>query len=148
MATALNFLKNVDSRKEAGPFFAILKRIEHNKDYFDRVWKLQPRYMAVFGKDTAEIFMKLRQTRRRMEVSASMLLRAAIRNEPYRDAEFRERLENDIWNVENEKDKVGPNIKTFVEGVERHCSPVVAHRYTKNWTQLNAKWLWQKIGRE
>jgi len=41
VAAALNFLENVDRRKEAGPFFAILKRIEDNKDYFDRVWKLQ-----------------------------------------------------------------------------------------------------------
>src|SRR5262245_61953719 len=40
-----------DRRRAAGPFFAILKRIEHHKDYFERVWRIQPRFMAVFGKE-------------------------------------------------------------------------------------------------
>jgi hypothetical protein len=31
-----------------GSFYAILKRIANNKDFFERIWKLQPRFMAVF----------------------------------------------------------------------------------------------------
>lgn len=125
-------LKGIDDpekRRTAGPFFAILKRIEHHKDYFERVWKMQPRFMAVFGKDAADIFMKLHKARREIEVSARMLMRSAATGEHYRDAKFREKLENDIWNVDEKADKIAPKVKEFVEGVEKHCQPVVAHRY-------------------
>lgn len=127
-------LKGIDDpekRRKAGPFFAILKRIEHHKDYFERVWKMQPRFMAVFGKDAADIFMKLHKARREIEVSAGMLMRSAAEGEPYRDAEFRKKLENDIWNVDEKADKIAPKVKEFVHGVEKHCQPVVAHRYAK-----------------
>jgi len=127
-------LKGVDDpvkRRTAGPFFATLKRIEHHKDYFERVWKMQPRFMAVFGKDAADIFMKLHKARREIEVSAGMLMRSAASGEPFRDAEFREKLENDIWNMDEKKDKIAPKVKEFVEGVEKHCQPVVVHRYAR-----------------
>src|SRR5713226_647489 len=35
-------------RSNRGQFYATLKRIERNKDFFDKVWQLQPRCMAVF----------------------------------------------------------------------------------------------------
>lgn len=127
-------LKGIDDaerRRAAGPFFAILKRIEYHKDYFERVWKMQPRFMAVFGKDASDIFMKLHKARREIEVSAGMLLRSAARGEPYQDAKFRQKLENDIWNMDANADKIAPKLKEFVEGVEKHCQPVVAHRYAK-----------------
>ena len=127
-------MKGVDDperKRAAGPFFAILKRVEYHKDYFERAWKMQPRFMAVFGKDAAEIFTKLQQARRKIEVSAEMLMRAAARGEPYRDAQFQQRLENDIWNIEADRDEIGPKVDEFVTGVETHCLPVVAHRYQK-----------------
>lgn len=122
---------NVDRRRAAGPFFAILRRIEYHKDYFDRVWKMQPRFMAVFGKEAAEVFMKLHQARRSIEVSAGMLMRAAADGDPFKDAEFRKNLEKDVWNMGREHDPISPKINEFVAGVEKHCLPVVAHRYSK-----------------
>ncbi len=125
-------MKGIDDpekRLTAGPFFAILKRIEHHKDYFERVWNIQPRFMAVFGKDAADIFIKLHKARRDIEVSAGMLLRSAARGEPFRDTEFRKKLENDIWKIDEESDNIAPKVKEFVEGVEKHCQPVVTHRY-------------------
>lgn len=122
-------IENLDRRSAAGPFFAILSRIDKNKDYFDRVWKMQPRFMAAFGKDAGDIFMNLHQARANVSVSANMLLRAAARGEPYSDRKFREKLENAIWNVDKDADEVGPKIAEFVSGVERRCLPVVMHRY-------------------
>lgn len=106
-------------------------RIEHHKDCFERVWKMQPRFMAVFGKDAAGIFMKLHKARREIEVSAGMLMRSAATGENYRDIEFRKKLENDIWNVDEKTNEIAPKVKEFVEGVEKHCQPVVAHRYAR-----------------
>ena len=127
-------MKGIDDpegRRRAGPFFAIIKRIEHHKDYFERVWKMQSRFMAVFGKDAADNFMKLHKARRKIEVSAVMLMRSAALGQPYQDTRFREGLENDIWNEDENADKIAPLVKEFVEGVEKHCQPVVAYRYAK-----------------
>jgi hypothetical protein len=127
-------MKGVDDpemRRTAGPFFAILNRIDRNKDYFDRVWKMQPRFMAVFGKDAADVFRKMHQARTDVAVSARMLLQAAARGEPYNDRKFREKLENAIWNVDKDADEVGHKVSEFVAGIEKRCMPVVAHRYAK-----------------
>jgi hypothetical protein len=120
-----------EKRQAAGPFFATLRRIDHHKDYFERVWKMQPRFMAVFGKEAANIFIKVHQARRKVEVSAQMLMRAAARGEPYGDAKFRDKLENDIWDMDESRDEIKPKINEFVAGIEKHCFPVVVHRYAK-----------------
>lgn len=125
-------MKGIDDpekQRAAGPFFATLKRVEYHKDYFDRVWKMQPRFMAVFGKEAADIYMEVHQACRKIEVSAGMLMRAEARGEPYRDAEFAERLKNDIWNVDQDRDEIRTKVNKFVAEVEKHCLPVVAHRY-------------------
>src|ERR1700738_2445850 len=58
-----------------GHFYAILKRIEMNKEYFDRAWKLQVRCTAIFGPEVEETFLLLQKARREVEVSAGMLYR-------------------------------------------------------------------------
>lgn len=123
-------VEDANKRQAAGPYFAILKRIEHHKDYFERVWKMQPRFMAMFGREAAEIFTKLHQARRNIEVSAEMLMDDAIRGALHDDPNFTKELKADIWKG-NKQDKISPLINAFVEGVEKHCQPVVAHRYSK-----------------
>jgi hypothetical protein len=44
-------------RNARAPFYAILKRIEANRDFFDRAWKLQVRCTALFGPDVEETFI-------------------------------------------------------------------------------------------
>jgi len=117
-----------EERRRAGHFFAILKRIELNRDYFERAWKLQPRFMAAFGKETAAVFLKLHQARRSVEVSASMLVRSALRNEPY-DVKFRQKLEGDIWNVGEEQDPIKKLVTEFERGIEDRCFPVVRQKF-------------------
>lgn len=118
-----------DIRRAAGPFFAILKRVEFHKEYFDRIWKMQPRFMAVFGKEAAEIFMNVHKARRTIEVAARMLLDAAARGSDL-ETDFRKRLQHDVWKDEK-NDKVGPLIGEFVTGVEKLCQPVITNRYSR-----------------
>lgn len=115
-------------RQRAGPFFATLKRLEKNSEYFERVWRLQPRFMAAFGKDTAAIFQKIHQARSSVQVSAGMLMRAAFRNEPYRDDQFRIKLEAAVWNTD-ENDEIGSLISDFENAIEAKCFPIVRHRF-------------------
>jgi hypothetical protein len=119
-----------------GSFYAILKRIERNKEYFERVWRLQPRFMAVFGPETEEIFLKLHRARRFVEVSAQMLSRRHD-DSPGQWSEERQRLreqwEADIWAgmdaVTPGIDRVGRGISDFKAGIEQLCRPVTERAY-------------------
>jgi hypothetical protein len=60
-------------RRARGPFFAIMKRIEAQKDFFQRSWELQVLCLAVFGPQAEETFLLLHRARREVEVAAEML---------------------------------------------------------------------------
>ncbi|HKX07625.1 MAG TPA: hypothetical protein VJN67_05500, partial [Stellaceae bacterium] len=64
-----------EQRSARGPFYATLKRIQANKDFFERAWKTQVRCTALFGPEVEEIFLRMHRARREIEVSAQMLLR-------------------------------------------------------------------------
>jgi len=65
--------ETADQRSARGSFYATLSRIAANTDYFERLWKLQPRCMAMFGADVADVFMLLHRAPREVEVAAQML---------------------------------------------------------------------------
>jgi hypothetical protein len=118
-----------DRRRAAGPFYATLSRIDSNKDFFQRCWRLQPRFMAMFGKSEAQIFAELHRARRLIEVSASMLMREAATQDYYKDEKFRAQLEADIWGANPGIEQVNPKIATFVSGIEKLCAPIVKTKY-------------------
>ena len=66
-----------DKRNRRGPYFAAIKRINANAKFFERVWAIQPRCMALFGQQVEHTFMKLHQARRHIEVAAQMLAQRA-----------------------------------------------------------------------
>jgi hypothetical protein len=63
-----------DKRSRRGGYFAPLKRINQNKEFFERLWKIQPLAMAVFGPHVEDIFLKAHEARRNIEVAAQMLM--------------------------------------------------------------------------
>jgi hypothetical protein len=127
-------------RNNRGSFYAILRRIERNKDYFDRLWRLQPRFMAMFGPETEEIFLLLHQARRFIEVSAQMLGR---KRDPEEWNENRQRLrdmmEADVWSgMDNASrgdeiipdiDRVSKRLKQFRDRMVSLCRPVVDREF-------------------
>lgn len=62
-----------DERGMCGKYFAVMRRIERNSKYFQEVWNVQPRVMALFGAETEAIFRQLHEARRQVEVSATLL---------------------------------------------------------------------------
>src|SRR6266566_3290864 len=54
----------VEQRNARGPFYAILQRIDANKDFFGRAWKMQVRCTALFGPQVEEIFLLMHRARR------------------------------------------------------------------------------------
>lgn len=112
-------------RRRRGSFFAILKRIDAHKDFFERVWKLHPRCMAAFGQQADEIFLLLHHARREIEVSAQMLMgdREGVERELIRE------WERDVWEMGNARqlpaDRVGEKLTAFKERTEQLCRPIV-----------------------
>jgi hypothetical protein len=114
-----------------GPYYAIGKRIELNKEFFERSFKFQPRCMAMFGQRAEDIFMLMHTARREIEV-ASQMLTWKVRNEigqvPIQDENFWQQCRRAIWDYgdfEPERDKVGNKLKEFRQGMEILCRPVV-----------------------
>ena len=52
----------------------VLDRLERNQEYFDRVYRLQPKFMAVFGPQTEAIFADLLGVRDQIEDAADLLI--------------------------------------------------------------------------
>jgi hypothetical protein len=125
-------IEDPDRRRAAASYFGVLKRLDNHKDYFERVWKVQPRFMAVFGKDRADIFKRVHEAHSNIFFSAMRLMQSAKNGELYGDThrqQYRERLENDVYNADEDSDRIAPKVKEFVAGVEKCCLPLVTHRY-------------------
>jgi hypothetical protein len=111
-----------------GPYYATLKRINNNKDFFERIFKAQPKFMAVFGEQAERVFLQLHKARREIEVSAQML--------GWREGfnfEQQEKMRRDIWDHEDlENDKVGQKLLQFRRSIEGLCGPVIDREYGKD----------------
>jgi hypothetical protein len=122
-------------RQRRGSFYATLKRIDDNKDYFDRAWRLQPRCMAMFGPEAEDIFLQLHQARRMVETSAGMLTwdRDQLGKDK-EDFEFRQQLKADVWaefgQLTKEGDRVGKKLEDFRARMEALCRPVIDREYS------------------
>jgi hypothetical protein len=124
-----------DKRTRRGPYYAAFKRIQQNKEFFEKVWKLQPKCMAVFGKDIESTFLKLHRARRNIEVAAQMLAERVDeidRNDDQSTRELYKQLRRDLWDhgdYEREKDSVGKLLDEFEQELEAKAKPIIDHKY-------------------
>jgi hypothetical protein len=113
-------------------FYAVLKRIEASNDYFARVWKLQPKFIAVFGDRTERIFDQLHRARSDIEAVASTVV---FENEPSdrTDRSYREQsrayVENVFGSVRGTPDPVNEKLDNFRKEMDALCLPVVDRTY-------------------
>jgi hypothetical protein len=126
-----------DSRSSRGKYFAVLKRIEGNSEFFKAVWNIQPRMMALFGPETESIFLELHKARRQIEVSAGLMYQHFAReiglsltedNKKLR----REQLEDIDWaeaSAAKGGDRINAKLSVFRRGTEKLCRPIVEKGY-------------------
>jgi hypothetical protein len=128
---------DTDNKRNArGAYFAPLKRISQNKEFFERLWKIQPLAMAVFGPRVEAIFLKAHEARRHIEVAAQMLMENV--DDPHRmddetTVELYKQLRVDIYGhgsqFTKEGDRVGVKLHEFRSGMETIFRPVVDREY-------------------
>ena len=118
-------------RGRRGPFYATLKRIDEQKDFFARALKLHPKLIAIFGSKAEAPLMSLHSARREIEIAAEMLYDDALQERPSNPEldDFYKQLRADIWKdagaFTKEGDRVGAKLKQFQDGIEALCRAVV-----------------------
>lgn len=121
-------------RGERGTFYAVFKRMERNKEFFDKAWDLQVRCSAMFGAKAEELFLFMHRARREIEVSAQMLF-----HDPYPTHSTADNLATwnqfraDVWEpygkLAPEGDKVGKKLTDFRDRIEGLCRPIIDKNY-------------------
>jgi hypothetical protein len=120
-----------------GSFYAILKRIEAHREFFERAWKLQVRCAAIFGPAVEETFLLLQKSRREVEVSAGMLTREPAPDHRSADnLRTWESFREDVWaaeaQVNGHVDRVGSKLADFRSQIEQLCRPIVDNEFRLN----------------
>jgi hypothetical protein len=124
-----------EKRARRGSFYAILKRIHQNKEFFEKAWQLQPKCMAVFGRQIEDTFTKLHKARGRIEIAVEMLSEQV--DNPYRGddqstLDLYRQLRRDIWDhgeYQKEKDSVGKLLREFELELEAAARPIIDREY-------------------
>lgn len=121
-------------RNQHGPFYAILKRVEHNSDYFKRGWTLLPRCKALFGERAEQLIILLMEARREVEVSAEMLMEdPSPQTKVQENNELWAQMKADVWGaygkLAKEGDRVGKKLAEFEAGMEALCRPIIDRGY-------------------
>jgi hypothetical protein len=117
--------------------YAVLKRIEKSAEFFERVRKIEPRFMAVFGAETEQIFAQLYSARTQLEAAVGQLFEMGRieydKDDEFTDGQIRE-LKELIYRgptETKEKDKIGDLTDGFRTRIEAICRPIVDHQYGK-----------------
>jgi hypothetical protein len=121
-----------EHKRQRQSFYAVLKRIEASNDYFARVWKLQPQFIAVFGEKTEAIFDQLHKARREIEATASAMV---FEDEPFdpKDPSYKEELRGYRSTIfgpaRGAADPVAERLDDFRTRIEALCRPVIDRTY-------------------
>jgi hypothetical protein len=128
---------------QRGPFYATLKRLQAHADLFERLAKLRPKYMALFGVPAADSFKLIREARAYLFVSAQHLCYRPFVGPDAQNQ--RTRMECDVWDGMADvylaeypgADRVDVRIKGFLQETERRCRPIIDRTYAarkkKHW---------------
>jgi hypothetical protein len=120
-----------------GLYYAISGRVRRATEYFDRVVKVQPRCMALFGPEVERVFGLVFEAREEI-LTACELLIWDLRNGPGptdEDKEFWKQLRADVFRghgkFAREGDRVGAKLKRFRQEIEEICRPTIDREYGK-----------------
>jgi hypothetical protein len=125
-----------DNRRNRGSFYAVLKRIEGHREFFDRAWRLQIRCGALFGQKAEDALLLLQKARREVEVSAGMLMRNPVSEARTEDNKRTwDKFRTDVWagysEVSNLRDTVSEKLEECKQSIEAICRPALDRQFGK-----------------
>jgi len=122
--------KDQRSELQHGPQ-AVLKRVEAQQPFFDKALSLEPKFVAVFGREKDAIFEHLFSARRQVIITAEALIddsRIELDADDKEGREQRVKWRKQIFaspGTVDEEDEVGKLLQQFRGDIERHCRPIV-----------------------
>jgi hypothetical protein len=126
--------KEKDRRRS---LYAIINRLQRHIGFFERVLSLQPKFMAVFGRESDAVFMKLHRSRNGIQAAIDVMM--LMNNPGPEDAELMAQMRSDIWNTKGpgvkEPEKTKKLVAEFRDDIERICTPLVNRELTKEATK-------------
>jgi hypothetical protein len=124
------------SQQQHGPY-AVLKRVEARQSFFNKVVALEPKFVALFGREKETIFQRVFAARREIIGTAEALI------DDYRieiDPDNTEgRAQRVAWRKQifaspgtlDSDDNVGKLLQEFREEIEKLCRPVVDRSFKR-----------------
>jgi hypothetical protein len=107
------------------PYCAVLDRIQANHDYFARVWKLEPKFIAIFGEEASKSFEQFRRARRDIEVAASFMV-TDWRFDDRADPKELKQQRDIIFGTGS--DPVTEKLENFRRHIDELCRPVICKK--------------------
>jgi hypothetical protein len=118
--------------------YVVLKRLRTHEDFFESAYRLQPRFMAVFGADTDKIFHLLYDARTTLQTTATVLFEheaLELDRDDVQGKEDRRRFRDVIFRGPTEEkigDAISDKLDDFRIKIEGICRPVIDHQYRKH----------------
>jgi len=102
-----------------------------DSEFFESVWEVHAKCMAMFGPQVEETFLELHKARRGVEIAIEMLIRHLddAPTTPDPSGDLWQQLRADLCGAEGalskEGDRIGRQLTEFRDGMEALCRPVL-----------------------
>jgi len=131
--------KAKQDRNRRGGSYATLVRLNAHADYFERVSRLQPKAIAVFGAAVEVAFQRLNEAQILVRDAAVQLtwhlpVRPEKRSEE--DFEMRMRLRGDLWAGFQEPDRVEMELSAFRNEIEAIFRPIIEREFRGQFVRI------------
>jgi hypothetical protein len=122
------------SRRQS--LYGIIKRMERHTAFFDRVLVLQPKFMAVFGKQTEAIFLKLHKARHSIQIAIEALMDLDEPVAGTNEWDLALQMRSDIFDTSSsgvkEPKRVTKMLEEFRAEIEALCAPLINKEFKKD----------------
>jgi hypothetical protein len=133
-AMAVREGENQTDRSMRGGSYAILVRLDAYADYFERVSRLQPKAIAVFGQKVESAFDRLYRAHafvRDAAVQLTWQLPVHPEQPSEEDFKFRMQLRGDLWAGFSQEDRVETELAAFRFEIESVFRPVIERKFRR-----------------
>ncbi len=128
-----------EQKKVRNNAYVLIERYQPEKEIFSELQSLRYRFMAIFGKDSANPFEDLRILKNRLFLSSNRLSRLwsenleSIKSEKERNTIIKsiEKEELYFWDDFSENDVVKPQLQKIIEKIEQICLPILLSKKNK-----------------
>lgn len=123
--------ESVSDRSMRGAPYATLVRINAHADYFERMSRVQPKAIAVFGPAAEAAFERFNKANGFVRDSATFLAWQPVRPEKPSNEDFEARMlmRSDLWEGFGKDDRVERELSAFRSEIEEIFRPVIERTF-------------------